>query len=78
MKSEKRMEVELGGVGALRCEREETLIWLSPDVPFWGLVRSRIERESSTELQGDHRFQPKPKRTVTGSVLLSFSRPAGR
>lgn len=78
MRSEQRMEVKLGGVDAVRYEREETLIWLSPDIPFWGLVRSRIERESSTSLPGDRRFQPRPKKTLTESVLVDFSRAIGR
>ncbi len=74
---ERTMQVELGGIEAVRNEREETFIWLSPEVPFWGLVRSRIERESSTSLPGRSRFQMKPKITVTESILVSY-RGAGR
>ncbi len=70
--SERSMQVQLGGVDAVRYEREETLIWLSSDVPFWGLVRSRIERESSTTLPADSRFQPRPRRTLTESILVSY------
>ena len=69
---ERTMQVYLGGIEALRYEREETHIWLSPEVPFWGLVRSRIERESSTRLPDRPRFQPKPKSTVTESILVSY------
>ena len=78
IKDEKSMTVQLGGVEALRYEREETFIWLSPDIPFWGLVRSRIERESSTSLPGDGRFQLKPKKTRTESVLVSYTSASGR
>jgi hypothetical protein len=74
---EQTMQVNLGGIEAVRYEREETFIWLSPEVPFWGLVRSRIERESSTSLPGRPRFQPRPKSTVTESILVSY-RGAGR
>lgn len=73
VRSERSMQVQLGGVEAVRYEREETLIWLSPDIPFWGLVRSRIERESSTSLPEQPRFQPRPKTTLTESVLVSYT-----
>ena len=66
------MPVQLGGVEAMRYEREETLIWLSPEIPFWGLVRSRIERESSTVPSSGSRFQPRPRTTLTESILLSY------
>lgn len=69
---ERSMPVQLGGVDAVRYEREETLIWLSPEIPFWGLVRSRIERESSTDLPAGSRFQPRPRTTLTESILLSY------
>ena len=68
---ERTMQVNLGGIEAVRYEREETHIWLSSEVPFWGLVRSRIERESSTRLPEESRFQPRPKSTVTESILVS-------
>jgi hypothetical protein len=67
-------EVSLGGVEAVRVERERTILWLSTDIPFWGLVRSRIERESSTVLADDSGFQQEPRRSVTESVLISFSK----
>ncbi len=67
-------EVSLGGVEAVRIESELTILWLSPDIPFWGLVRSRIERESSTALEGGSGFRQKPRRSVTESVLISFSK----
>jgi len=72
VRSERSMQVQLGGIEAVRYEREETFIWLSPDIPFWGLVRSRIERESSTSLPKRPRFQPRPKTTLTESVLVSY------
>jgi len=78
MKSERSAQVQLGGVEAVRYEREETRIWLSPDIPFWGLVRSRIERESSTSMPHMPRFQPRPKTTVTESVLVSYTGSEGR
>jgi hypothetical protein len=75
---EQTIQVNLGGIEAVRYEREETFIWLSPRVPFWGLVRSRIERESSTSLPGRPRFQPKPRSTATESVLVSYKGAASR
>lgn len=67
-------EISLGGVKAVRMERERTTLWLSPDIPFWGLVRSRIERESTTTLLNDPDFRREPRRSVTESVLVSFSK----
>ena len=75
IEEERTMEVKLGGVDAVRYEREKTTIWLSPEIPFWGLVRSRVERESSTTLPDERRFQPRPKETRTESVLVSYTRP---
>ena len=72
LEEERSMPVQLGGVEAVRYEREETLIWLSPEIPFWGLVRSRIERESSTVPSSGSRFQPRPRTTLTESILLSY------
>jgi hypothetical protein len=69
---ERSMQVQLGGIEAVRYEREATLIWLSPEIPFWGLVRSRIERESSTSLPAETRFQPRPRTTITESILVSY------
>lgn len=66
--------VSLGGVEALRFEREHTLIWLSGDVPFWGLVRSRLERESSTRLARRVRTGSEARISVTESILYSYSR----
>ncbi len=70
----KESGVSLGGVEAVRMERERTILWLSPDIPFWGLVRSRIERESSTTLVDDPGFRQEPRRSATESVLISFSK----
>jgi hypothetical protein len=76
MKREENRPVTLGGVAAQRFEREHTVLWLSGDVPFWGLVRSRIERESSTKLAGRTRRGLGTRSTVTESILLSYSRNA--
>jgi hypothetical protein len=73
-KREERNPVSLGGVAAERFEREHTVLWLSEDVPFWGLVRSRIERESSTKLEGRARGDLGIRSSVTESVLVSYSR----
>jgi hypothetical protein len=67
-------DVSLGGVEALRIEMERTILWLSPEIPFWGLVRSRIERESSTRVTGDSSYDYRPRRSVTESILISFSK----
>ena len=70
----KEAGISLGGVKAVRMERERTILWISTDIPFWGLVRSRIERESSTTLVDDPGFRQEPRRSATESVLISFSR----
>ena len=70
----KESEVNLGGVEAVRVEKERTILWLSSDIPFWGLVRSRIERENSTTLADDPGFRQEPRRSATESVLISFSK----
>jgi hypothetical protein len=74
MTSRESSDVSLGGVEALRIEMERTILWLSPEIPFWGLVRSRIERESSTRVMGDSSYEYRPRRSVTESILISFSR----
>ncbi len=70
----KETEISLGGIKAVRVERERIILWISPDIPFWGLVRSRIERENSTTLVDDPGFRQEPRRSVTESVLVSFSK----
>ena len=74
MEREERRPVMLGGVDAERFEREHAVLWISGDDPFWGLVRSRIERESSMRLAGRARRGLGTRSTVTESILLSYSR----
>ena len=68
--------VTLGGVRAERIEEETTRIWISPDVPLWGLVKSRMERRntiSRAESPG-----AAPRITITESILLSYRAPSGK
>ncbi len=65
--------MDLGGVKAVKHEEEISLLLVSDDVPFWGLVRSRVETSSHTRLTSSRR-KPRPKVTVTESVLISSSR----
>jgi hypothetical protein len=69
-------QVMLGGVEAERKEERRTTLWLSSDVPFWGLVRSRVEDRSSTKILGKTPLaDPDTKITVTESFLVSFTHP---
>ena len=67
--------VSLGGIQAERLEEERSTLWLSPDVPFWGLVQSRVERRTATKiLMPGRQREVEPRITVTESILLSFKR----
>jgi hypothetical protein len=56
-----------------RRERGESELWLSPKVPFWGVVRSRVEKGFETIVPGvQPRAEGGEKTTVTESVLISF------
>ncbi len=64
--------VTMGGVQAARLEEERSILRISGDVPFWGLVGSTIERKSSTVIESVSRFRkPRPTVTMTESVLIS-------
>ncbi len=70
-------DVDMGGVIAKRFEEEKSILKMSPDVPFWGLVSSRVRRSTMTTYPGSRRpREAKPKVTVTESVLVDFSSPA--
>lgn len=65
--------VNLGGVEAETRELERSVLWLSDEVPFWGLVRSRVESSRSTTILGGSRKRAtKPRTVVTESVLFSY------
>jgi hypothetical protein len=66
-------DLDLGGVKAVRHEEETSRLLVSAEVPFWGLVRSRVETSSYTRLESSRR-RPRPKVTITESVLISFTR----
>ncbi|MBN2184974.1 MAG: hypothetical protein JW746_06565 [Candidatus Krumholzibacteriota bacterium] len=72
--------VKLGGVDAVRFEEQSSRLMISEKVPFWGVVRSRVERKSYTRLSSASRSgrPPRPKVTVTESILVSFSSASGR
>ncbi|MBU8921903.1 MAG: hypothetical protein KOO63_08790 [Bacteroidales bacterium] len=65
--------LDLGGVKAVRHEEETSRLLVSDDVPFWGLVRSRVETSSHTRLESSRR-KPRPKVTITESVLISCTK----
>ena len=68
-----RRRVSIGGVTAERLEEERSTLRLSPQVPLWGLVSSRVERTSSTAGTQDARpWTTRPRVTVTESVLVEF------
>lgn len=65
--------VELGGIEAERFEQEISILWLSGDIPFWGLVRSRVEKTKLTRiLEGVSPLEPEPRTTITESILISY------
>lgn len=65
--------LDLGGVKAVKHEEETSRLLVSDDVPFWGLVRSRVETSSQTQLTSSRR-RPRPKVTITESVLISCTK----
>ncbi|UCF04315.1 MAG: hypothetical protein JSV33_10225 [bacterium] len=71
--------VNLGGVEAERLREERSVLWFSSQIPFWGLVKSRVEmRRTTTILSASVPTAPQGKQTVTESVLLSFKDPFAR
>jgi len=71
-----RRDVAMGGVTAVRFEEERSILRISKDVPFWGLVRSRVERTSTTSYPGGRSSrEARPKVTVTESILIGYSTP---
>jgi len=69
-------DVAMGGITAVRTEEETSVLMISPEIPFWGLVRSRVERTTSTRYPGGRRArEARPKVTVTESVLVEYSGP---
>ncbi len=76
--STERRAVTLGGVAGERLDTETSRVWLSKEIPFWGLVKSRVERTSSTTVPGSAAGVGEPKTTLTESIILSFHRPRAR
>ena len=70
-------QVSLGGVQAERTEEMTSRLWLSREVPLWGLVKSRIEKTDLTRSSVARAGGQPPRVTVTESVLLSYRRPRG-
>ena len=71
-----RRDVAMGGITAERFEEERSILRISSEVPFWGLVRSRVERTSTTSYPGGRNpREARPKVTVTESVLTGYSSP---
>jgi hypothetical protein len=71
-----RRAVTLGGVEGERVDTETSRVWLSKEIPFWGLVKSRVERTSRTTVAGGGSAGA-PKTTLTESIILSFHCPRG-
>ena len=71
-----RRDVAMGGITAVRFEEERSILRISSEVPFWGLVKSRVERTSKTDYPGGrNEREAVPKVTITQSVLLDYSMP---
>jgi len=75
---EETRSVNLGGVRAQRVEEEKSRIWISRDVPLWGLVSSTVEKKSRTIAAGVPASTARSRETATESVLLSYRKPRGR
>jgi hypothetical protein len=71
--------VSLGGIEAERLREERSVLWFSPRIPFWGLVKSRVEmKRTTTILSTSVPAAPQAKKTITESILLSFEDPHER
>lgn len=73
----KRVErpVTLGGIEAKRVEEEVSTVWLSDEIPFWGMVGSRVEHRRETKLPaGSPRMLLEPRETTTASMLVHYER----
>jgi hypothetical protein len=70
-----RRSVKLGGIDAERVEEEVSIVWLSDEIPFWGMVQSSVERRRETRLLTEAPPpQLAPHTTVTASILLHYDR----
>lgn len=70
---ESKRIVSLGGVKGEKIETNRSTLWISGEVPFWGLVRSRVERSAMTRIRGDNPFgEPRPRSSVTESILHRY------
>jgi hypothetical protein len=70
--------VSLGGIEAERIDEEVSQLWISREVPLWGLVRSKVEERNFTKVSGVHPAPASPRVTVTQSVLISYRKPRVR
>jgi hypothetical protein len=70
--------VNLGGVQARRVEEEKSRIWISREVPLWGLVKSTVEKKTRTIAAGVPASEARSRQTSTESILLSYTKPRGR
>jgi hypothetical protein len=70
--------VSLGGVQVQRSEEETSRLWLSRDVPLWGLVKSSVEKKSFLKASGSRPGDERPRVIVTESILISYTRPGSR
>jgi hypothetical protein len=67
--------VQLGGIDAQRVEEEVSTVWLSGDVPFWGMVKSTVEHRRETRLLTDSPpVTLAPHTTITASILVHYVR----
>jgi hypothetical protein len=71
-------QVSLGGVDGRRIEEEKSRVWISRDVPLWGLVKSTVEKRIRTIAAGVPDSEARARETSTESILLSYRKPRGR
>lgn len=73
--NKRERKMNLGGNEAVRFEEETNLLWISGEVPFWGLVKSEVTKKTYTRMNLYHSSDRKlnVKETFLRSVLISFT-----
>jgi hypothetical protein len=72
-KSSSTRKINLGGVEGYKKKVGFSKYWKSDKVPFWGVVRSRVEKKSTTFIStGSPFYEPESKVVLTESILIGF------
>ncbi|MDZ7859501.1 MAG: hypothetical protein U5O15_02330 [Candidatus Krumholzibacteriota bacterium] len=73
--NKRERKMNLGGNEAVRFEEESNLLWISGEVPFWGLVKSEVTKKTYTRMNLPHTSERtlNVKETFLRSELISFT-----